>query len=251
MEKISAVIITKNEENNIERCLKSLNWVDEIIVVDSGSTDRTMDICREYDCKIIKTEWLGFGKTKQLSVNSASFDWVFSIDADEEVTPELREEIKNVLSKSDKKNGYKIRWLSFYLKEWIGHSGWDKNYKLKLFNRKYGKFNESLIHERVILEGHVGKLKNVLKHHTYPDLSTFTKKMDSYAEMGAKMLLEKRKKTSLFSAYVHGFATFIKMYFIQLGFLDGKIGLILATNYAFAVYYKYLKVWELLNPSKK
>jgi len=251
MEKLSAVIITKNEERNIERCLRSVSWVDEIVVVDSGSQDRTLDICRQFGCKIIETEWLGFGPTKQHAVNAATHDWVLSIDADEEVTPELQEEIKTVLQQNQHMNGYRIRWLSYYIKKWVRYSGWNKQYKLKLFNRQYGHFNDSLIHEKVVLEGPGAKLKHVLKHHTYPDLATFTRKMDSYAEMGARMLYEKGKEGSLWSAYLHGMATFIKMYFLQLGFLDGKVGLILASNYAFAVYYKYLKLWEMTTPAQK
>lgn len=251
MKKLSAVIITKNEEKNIERCLNSLKWVDEIVVVDSGSQDRTLEICRRFGCKILETEWLGFGPTKQLAVNAATHNWVLSIDADEEVTPELQTEIKTILQQSQPLNGYRIRWLSYYIKKWVRYSGWNKQYKLKLFNRQYGHFNDSLIHEKVLLEGPIGKLNHALKHHTYPDLTTFTRKMDSYAEMGARMLYDQGKKGSLWSAYIHAMAMFVKMYFLQWGFLDGQVGLILASNYAFAVYYKYLKLWEMTTPAQK
>lgn len=251
MKKISAVIITKNEERNIERCLQSVQWVDEVVVVDSGSIDNTLDICRKYKCIIVETDWLGFGKTKQLSIESASNDWVLSIDADEEVTEELKTEIITTLSQDKIASGYKIKWLSYYVNSWIRHSGWNKNYKIKLFNRNHGKFNDSMIHERVIIEGEVVKLKNVLRHHTYPDLKTFLLKTESYAQTGAQVKFDEGKSGSLLTAYIHGAVTFFKMYIIKAGFLDGKIGLILATNYAFAVYYKYLKLWEMQTNNQK
>lgn len=243
--KISAVIITKDEEANIERCLLSLDWVDEIVVVDSGSKDNTLAIAQKFDCRIINTEWLGFGPTKKLAVNSAQNDWVLSIDADEEVTPELKEEIKNIFDSGNLLQGYRIKWLSFYLNKWIKHSGWNRNFKLKLFNRKYGNFNDAMIHEKVLLNGKIGRLKSELKHYTYPDLKTVMNKTISYADIGARGLAEKNKSPSLYSAYFHGASVFIKLYFLNLGFLDGRIGIVLATNYAFAAYLKYLRYWEM------
>ncbi len=244
MNKISATIITKNEEKNIERCLKSLNWVDEIIVVDSGSTDKTIDICRKYNCKIIETEWLGFGKTKKFAVNSASNNWIFSIDSDEEVTSELEAEIKNILV-NPTHNGYKIKRKSFYLGKMINHSGWESDFPLRLFNREYGNFNEKDIHESVIVEGEVRKIESNLLHYTYPTISSHLSRINRYSDIQAKELKKNGKHYSLFIVLFFGLNKFLKMYVLKLGFLDGKEGLILCCNSAYGVYLKYLKLWAL------
>jgi len=242
--KISAAIITKDEERNIERCLRSLGWVDEIVVVDSGSTDRTLEICEKHGCRIVKTEWLGFGPTKQIAVDSVSNDWVLSIDADEEVTGELAREIRETLSGEEVKAGYKIRWLSMYLGKWIKRSGWNKQYKPKLFNRKKGRFTDALAHETVKMDGEVGRLKHPLRHYTYPDLATVRSKMESQADWGAQVLDQKGIRPSRLNAYTHSAWTFVRTYVLSAGFLDGQVGLTLAKNKAYTVYLKYIRHWR-------
>jgi glycosyltransferase involved in cell wall biosynthesis len=251
MKKLSVTIITKNEEENIKRCLASVTWADEIVVVDSGSTDKTVEICEKYGCKVIQTEWWGFGKTKQFAVNSATYDWIFSIDADEEVTPELAKKIQKLLSQSSLKSGYKVKRQSFYVKQWIRYCGWDRDYPLRLFNRKQGNFNDKLVHESVEIDGDVGKIEKTLKHYTYPNLKSHIDKINKYSDLGAKSLFEKGKQSSIFNALFHSFSKFIKMYVIQKGFLDGKIGFILSYNSAFGVWLKYLKLWEKNNSDQK
>ena len=156
--KLSATIITHNEEENIEKCLKSLHWVDEIVVVDSYSQDRTVEICKKYNCNVIQTEWLGFGKTKQVAVNHAANDWILSIDSDEEVSETLAEKIKIILA-DPKYDGYKIKRNSYYLGKEIKHCGWDNDYPIRLFNKNYGKFNEKEVHESVVINGTKGKIE--------------------------------------------------------------------------------------------
>jgi glycosyltransferase involved in cell wall biosynthesis len=241
---ISAVIITRDEERNIERCLASLGWADEILVVDSGSTDRTVEICRRRGSKVITAEWLGFGRTKRLAVASAAHDWVLSVDADEEVTPELGKEIVATLSHERVKDGYKVVRLAMYLGKWIHHCGWGGRYTLRLFDRTKGTFTEDIIHEQVKIDGEVGKLTHVLKHYTYPDLETVARKTEVFAEAGAQALHARGKRSSLAGAYLHAVWTFVRVYIVKAGFLDGRIGLVLATNYAHEVYLKYLKAWE-------
>jgi len=238
---ISAAIITKNEEANIERCLRSLAWVDEIVVVDSGSTDRTLEICEAYNCRIIRTEWLGYGPNKRLAVSSTSNHWVLAVDADEEVTPELAREIQDLLSRDRTRGGYKIRWRSMYLGKWISHSGWGSFRKLKLFDRTLGNYTEDLIHETVELEGEVGRLRSPLNHYTYPDRATVVRKMEAHATMAAEVLWARGKRPSALTPYLHAGWTFFRMYFLKVGFLDGKIGLVLAGDYAHTVYLKYIK----------
>lgn len=250
MNKISATIITKNEEKNIERCLKSISWVDEIIVIDSGSTDKTLEICKKYNCNIIETEWLGFGRTKKFAVNSASNNWIFSIDADEEVTDELENRIKKILE-NPTKNGYKIKRKSFYLGKMINYCGWSSDYPLRLFNRKHGNFNEKEIHESVNVEGKVEKIEKPLLHYTYPTISSHIKKINRYSDIQAMVLKKRAKKYPLFLVLFFGLNKFIKMYILHFGFLDGKEGFILCSNSAYGIYLKYLKLWELNKSNDK
>jgi glycosyltransferase involved in cell wall biosynthesis len=241
---VSAAIITKNEEVNIERCLDSLAWVDEIVVVDSGSIDRTLEICERRNCRVLRAPWLGYGPNKRLAVNSTSNDWVLAVDADEEVTPELAGEIQEVLSRyrpESGTNGYKIRWRSMYLGTWIRHSGWSSFYKLKLFRKSKGNYTEDVMHETVKMEGRFGLLKSPLNHYTYPDRATVARKMEANTTLAAEVLWARGKRPGVLAPYVHGGWTFLRMYILKVGFLDGRIGLVLARDYARTVYLKYAK----------
>lgn len=240
---LSAVIITKNEEHNIERCLTSLQWADEIVVVDSGSTDKTLDICRRFNCTVVETQWLGFGPTKRKAVECASNDWILSIDADEEVTEVLRNTIASILQNPEYK-GYRIKRNSFYLGKMIRYSGWGRDYPLRLFNRLSGNFDDSIIHEKVHIDGQVGRIEDPILHHPYTDLSEHIHKMNRYTDLGADQLKHRNRRSTPFGAVVRGMLKFIKMFILQRGFLDGRTGFLLALNSAFGVYLKYLKRWE-------
>ena len=240
---LSVTIITLNEEKNIERCLKSVLWADEILIVDSGSTDKTLEICKKHNCKIIQTEWLGFGPTKKLAVKMAANDWILCIDADEQVTEELKQRIGKILS-NPQAVGYRIKRKSFYLGKMVNHSGWDRDFPLKLFNRQFGNFNDKLVHESVVLSGEVKKIKQPLLHYTYPSITSHIKKMDKYSHLGAESAAQKGKSATILGAIIRGIIKFVKMYFLELGLLDGKIGFVLCYNSAFGTYLKYLKLWE-------
>ena len=241
MEKISAVIITLNEERNIVRCLKSLEWVDEVLVVDSGSTDRTVELCEAHGARVIKAEWLGFGKTKHFAVEQATYDWILSIDADEEVTPSLKEKIKSILENPDVTVAYRIKRQAFYPGQAIKHSGWQKDYPLRLFNRKNGNFNDREVHESVDFNGQVQYIQEPLYHYTYPTISSHIQKMDRYTNLSATELT---RKSTILGSLGRAFFRFIKMYFLKAGFLGGRIGFILCLNSAFGIYLKYIKLWE-------
>ncbi|MBN2424932.1 MAG: glycosyltransferase family 2 protein [Calditrichaceae bacterium] len=246
MEKLSVVIITKNEENNIERCLQSISWADEIIVLDSHSTDRTVEICQKYNCRTEQTEWLGFGPTKQKAVNMASNSWILSIDADEEVSPALKDRIQLILKMDNlrRKDGYRLKRQSWYLNKWIKFSGWNKDYPLRLFNRYKGGFNNKLVHESVQVRGSVGKLNEVLYHYAYQNLKAHIDKIKSYGDLTAGHKINEGKRGSVAKALLHGIVKFIHMYVIKGGFLDGKMGLVLAINSSYGVYFKHLLHWE-------
>jgi glycosyltransferase involved in cell wall biosynthesis len=243
--KISITIITYNEERNIDRCLNSIQWADEIIVVDSGSTDQTLAICRQYHCKVIQKPWSGFGSMKHFAVDAASHDWIFSIDADEKMTDGLKSTIQQIL-KEPQCAGYRIKRISYYLDKKIYYSGWNHDYPLRLFNRKYGNFNDKPIHESVKLSGKSDRIEEALLHYPYPTIASHVQKMNQYAELTAGWLTQNRKSSSLAMAILSSMIKFLKMYFLQMGFLDGKIGFVLAYNSAFGVYLKYIKLWEII-----
>ncbi len=244
MEKLSAVIITLNEEANIERCLKSLDWVDEILVVDSGSTDRTVEICEKYGTRVLKTEWLGFGRTKHFAVSQARNDWIFSIDADEEVTPRLRDAIRKLLSNPEPRVAYRIKRIPYYLGRRIRFSGWQNDYPLRLFNRQYGNFNFKDVHEAVQFNGSVRRLDAPLNHFTYPSVSSHIQKMDRYTTLSVQETVQKHRRITVPGAVLRACFRFFKMYVLKCGFLDGRVGFILCFNSAFGIYLKYIKVWE-------
>ncbi len=241
---LSVVIITKNEQRNIEDCLTSVKWADEIVVVDSGSTDKTVDMCRKHNCRVIEVEWLGFGRTKQYAVNQAKNDWILSIDADEQVTANLRDEIESLLEYKPRYHGYKVPRQSTYLGRAIRHSGWDRDRPLRLFHRQFGAFNEKPVHESIEINGKTGELTSTLLHHPYPDMQTHIDKMNLYTDLAAGELAAAGRRSTPLCAITHGAAKFIKMYFLQRGFLDGTAGFILAKNSAFGVYLKYIKLWQ-------
>jgi glycosyltransferase involved in cell wall biosynthesis len=242
--KLSVTVITKNEERNIRRCLESVKWADEIIVLDSGSTDTTIDICKEFTPNVYQVEWLGFGRTKQKAVEMASNPWILSIDADEELTLPLSDEIKQIIQKRGSFNGYEIKRVSQYLGKWIRYSGWNRDFPLRLFKKDHGHFNEKLVHESVVLTGRRGRIMKPMLHYTYPDIETHLRKIDVYSECWADEKAQKGKKGSFTSAILHTVIKFFNMYFFKFGFLDGKTGFVLSVNSAFSVYMKHLKLWE-------
>lgn len=237
---LSVVIITKNEEANIARCLESVSWADEIVILDSESDDKTREIAEKFKVKFFTTpHWSGFGNKKNEAVNLASNDWIFSIDADETVTGELKEEILNILQEP-RFNGYFVKRKSFYLGKMINHGGWGKDYPLRLFNRKRGNFNDKPVHEYVEIEGETGKIESPILHYTYPTVSSHIKKIDLYTGIAAEE--NKGKKVSVFSAILRGFVKFLKMFFLKIGFLDGREGFVLACVSSFGVFVKYIKI---------
>ncbi|MEI6746332.1 MAG: glycosyltransferase family 2 protein [Methylococcaceae bacterium] len=243
---LSVIIITKNEESHIAKCLESVKWADEIIVLDSGSADKTVSICRQFTPNVFETDWQGFGVQKQRALNKATGNWVLSIDADEIITPELRAEIENVI-KSTEFKGYQIPFLSNFCGKKIRHGGWYPDYHLRLFRRVNSEFSNSVVHEWVNVNGKIGFLKSPILHDSYTDLAEVLRKMDSYSTLGAKLLFEKGIKSSVSKAVLKGLWTFFRAYVLRRGFLDGSHGLMLAIYNAETTYYKYLKLWELQN----
>ncbi len=245
---LSAIIITKNESEHIAKCLESVSWADEIVVYDSGSTDNTVEICKSFTQNIYQTDWPGYGPQKQRALNSAQGNWVLSIDADEQISPELKKEILAAIA-TNSNQGYEIPRLSSYCGKQIKHGGWWPDYVLRLFQKEYGQFSDSLVHERVILNGTVNKLKQPILHESYTSLEEVISKTNNYSTLGAKMLHEKQVQSSITKTLFKAFWTFFRTYIIKASFLDGEQGLMLAISNAETTYYKYLKL-HLLNKQK-
>ncbi|KPL01886.1 MAG: hypothetical protein AMJ73_09610 [candidate division Zixibacteria bacterium SM1_73] len=245
MYKISAIIITYNEEENIKRCLSSIDWVDEIVVVDSQSTDDTKKIASEFTQRIFEIKWEGFGKAKDYAKGKASHRWIISLDADEVVTQDLKEEIQKTVRSEDSFDGYYLPRKSNFLGRWIKHSGWYPDYVLRLFKKEKAKFNHSVVHEKVKVNGRTGYLKNALLHYTDPNFDHYLEKLNSYTSLAAEELFKKGKRAKFPDIIFRPVAIFFKMYFVKKGFLDGVAGFILATSSAFHVFSKYVKLWHL------
>jgi glycosyltransferase involved in cell wall biosynthesis len=247
---LSVIVITRDEEANIGDCLASVSFAGEIVVVDSGSTDRTVEIAGKAGAKVVQTaDWPGFGAQKNRALSHATKTWVLSIDADERVTPQLRDEItKAVADPSSRFDAWDMPRRSSFCGRYMAHSGWYPDRVTRLFRRAGARFSDDLVHERVIVDGPVGHLRNDLLHATYPDLETMLAKLDRYSTASAQAMHERGMRSSLAGALLRGLWAFIRTYLLRLGFLDGRMGLVLALSIAETTYYKYLKLWLLGQP---
>lgn len=244
---VSVVIVTKDEENNIGDALESVKDFGDIVIVDSFSEDRTVEIGRKYTDRVFQHEWQGYAKQKQMAVDYAKNNWVLILDSDERVTPELKKEISEAI-KSNNYAGYYIPRKNFFLGKWIRHSGWWPDYTLRLFKKDLSFVEQREVHEKVIVKGDVDYLKNPLEHYTYRSISDYIKKMENYSTLSAKEILIKNPRpSSVFLALkmiISPAFTFIKMFFLKQGFRDGLHGLMLAVLYSFYTFLKYTKALE-------
>lgn len=241
---LSVIIITKNESASISRCLTSVSFADEIIVLDSGSDDDTVELCRKFTEKVFSTDWPGFGLQKQRALDKATGNWVLSIDADEVVSPALQHEIKQAME-TVAIDGFEIPRLSRYCGKTIRQAGWYPDYVLRLFKRRKGRFSEDLVHERVIVEGLIKQLIEPLEHEAFINPDEVLHKINMYSSLGARKLYQQGKRTSLIQAIFKGLWTFIRTYLLKMAFLEGQHGLMLAISNAEGTYYKYLKLLDL------
>jgi len=245
MSQLSVVIITKNEAHNIRACLESVSWAAEIIVVDSGSTDDTVEICREYTPHVYVHDWPGFGPQKNRALDYATGDWILSLDADERVPKCLRDEIQRTLDEG-KQNAYEIPRLSSFFGRDIYHSGWRPDYVTRLFKRGIGRFSDDLVHERVIVAGEIGRLKQSILHESLQNAEALLFKINHYSTAGAQMLHNKNKTASLKKAVFHALWAFVRSYLLRFGFLDGREGFMLAVSTAEGTYYRYVKLMLMM-----
>jgi glycosyltransferase involved in cell wall biosynthesis len=249
MKNISAVIITKNEETNITECLKSISWTNEIILVDAHSTDKTVELAKNFTSKIFVHEWGGFAKQKEFALSKVSNEWVLNIDADERISSMLKDEINN-LEENDV-DGYYIRRENYLLKKHIKSCGWDNDYQLRLVRRSKTRLADRLVHERLIVDGKTERLKHRLVHFTFTSIEKTLGKINYYSSLRAEELFNKGKRAGDFTIISHGIAAFFKFYILYGGFRDGVYGLIISLFNSFTKFLVYMKVWELQKQSKK
>lgn len=250
--RLSVIVITRNEQANIVECLRSVDFADEIIVVDNASTDDTVELARRAGAIVHQTQdWPGFGPQKNRALAYATGDWVLSMDADERVTPELREEIFKVISSENAPNCFSIPRSSWFCGRFMRHSGWTPDYVDRLFKAGTARFSPDLVHEKLIHSGHAQPLKNPMLHYSHRDFSDVLTKIDRYSTASAQQALARGKRSSALGAVGHGLWAFVRTYVFKVGFLDGEHGLALAIANAEGSYYRHIKLWRLQQLAEK
>jgi glycosyltransferase involved in cell wall biosynthesis len=248
--KITATVITLNEERNIADALGSLSWADEIIVVDSESTDRTVEIARGFTDRVFVHPWPGYSAQKNFAADQASNDWIFSLDADERVSNELAREIQQLKGGAEPASaGFEMPRLTFYLGRWIKHSGWRPDYKRRLYDRNRARWRGDYVHETLEVDGKVERVSGDILHYTVRDASEHHLRMDHYTTLGAEQALSLGKRASPLSLLISPTFVFLRSYLFKLGFMDGVPGLAIARFAAHYEFLKNLKMWELRTKS--
>lgn len=241
---VSGVVITLNEEGNIQKCLESLGFCAELLVVDSGSSDETVNIARSLGAKVVHQDWLGFGKQKQLSVTRAAHDWVLCLDADEWISDELADSIKKLFENTPEDRIYQFARRDYFLGRWLGHGGYPE-YSPRLFHRNHARWSEDMVHETVITQEPAGTCTGDLMHYTASSLGHSVSKRTRYGDMQVLDMFERGIRPSLAKLIFSPIARFIKLYVLRQGFRDGVPGFVLASISSFFCFYKYAMLYEL------
>ena len=243
---VSAIVVCFNEERNIGACLDSLSWCDEIVVVDSFSTDRTVEICRQYTERVVQRQWAGYRDQKAFAHSLATKDWVFLVDSDERVSPELRDEIKeSLLAYDGAYAGFSVPRLVFYLGRWWWRGGWYPDYDVRLFRRDRATWGGTDPHEKILVDGEVRRLRNPLYHFSYHDIEDHVQRINRYTSISSRELFHEHKSWRMRDALLRPPFRFFRSYILNRGFLEGFAGFYVALTAAVYVFLKYAKLWEL------
>jgi (heptosyl)LPS beta-1,4-glucosyltransferase len=242
---ISVVLISFNEEKRIGACLESVRWADEIIVVDSGSSDATREIARRYTDLVFEMPWQGFGPQKQSAVDRASHRWIFNVDSDERVTEELAVEIRKIVGLAEGPAAYSVPRKTYIGAKWIRHAGWYPDATIRLFEKAKGRFSPSLVHERVVVEGEVGRCAEHLLHHSFAGVADLFRKVAPYSEASARQMFQEGRGCGYPELAVRPVLAFLKSYVWKLGILEGWEGLAIGASTFTAVHRKYSRLREL------
>lgn len=248
---LSVTLITLNAEARIRQCLESVRWADEIVIVDSGSTDGTLTIAREFTNRIVHRDWAGYGPQKQFAVSQAQHDWILSLDADESLSPELAENIRHALREGPSFYTYNLRRCNQFMGRWLRHGEGYPDVVLRLFDRRDAHWSQDVIHEKVICDGRAGELAGDLLHRSENGIAAYLEKQNRYTSLQAERLYQQGIKTNIVQLLFSPMVRFIKFYFIRRGFLDGLPGLIHILIGCFNSFIKYAKLMELNRRSKR
>lgn len=240
---LSVAIITKNEEKKLPDCLKSVSFADDIVVVDSGSTDRTLEIAKEFGCRVFVEKWKGYGPQKNSAIDKCKHEWVLILDADERIPQETMQKIIEIME-NPTVDACSFPRKNYFHGRWIKSSGWWPDRVVRLFKKSKGRITDSLVHESVIVNGTIKKANTPIIHYPVENLNDMISKINLYSSLGAEELFKKGKRTSIFMAFLKGFVAFLKLYFLRLGFLEGFEGFAISFYHAVNTTYKYLKLKE-------
>ncbi len=244
--KLSAVVIAYNDAPNMRRCLESLHWADEIVVIDSHSTDGTTEICLDYTEQVFHYPFQGFGILRNHAITHAAHDWIFSLDTDEWATLEIQQEIEHLLTHDPPKQAYFVPRRNYFLGRWIKHCGWYPDYRQpQLFHKAHMRYREDLVHEGFEVTGKTGILQSYVEQIPFRTLDQYFAKMDRYSTLRAKVMHSEGRRFRAHQLFSHPLFTFFKMFVLRGGALDRKPGLILSVLYAYYAFVKYAKLWEL------
>jgi glycosyltransferase involved in cell wall biosynthesis len=243
--KITAIIPTLNEEVHIIDAIKSVDFADEIIVIDSFSTDKTVELAKAENVKVIQREFVDFSSQKNYAIEQAKHNWIYVLDADERVTKELKEEILQTLNQPKNFVGFYVFRTFYFIGRKLNYSGWQRDKVIRLFRKDKCRYNGELVHENIKAEGEIGFFENKLEHYSYRGYDHYISKLNHYSSLKAKSLLEKGKSVTVFHVLIKPPVRFIIHYFIRLGFLDGFPGFIISVLQSYGVLTRYIKLWLL------
>ncbi|MEQ1575029.1 MAG: glycosyltransferase family 2 protein [Vicinamibacterales bacterium] len=245
MPKVSVTIISLNEADHIGSAIESAAWADEVIVVDSGSTDRTVDIARAAGATVVCRAWPGYVEQKNHAASLAAHDWIFSLDADERITPSLASEIRQLLAQEPSRRGYRVPRVTFHLGRWMRTTDFYPDFQTRLYDRRAARWRGRHVHESVAVDGESGQLTNELEHRSYRDLSDHLDRINHYSTLAARQMHESGRRAGPLDLLLHPPAAFIRNYLLRRGFLDGTAGLLISLVNSYSVFLKFAKLWEM------
>jgi len=243
--KLSVTVITKNEATDINAALESVAWADEIVVVDSGSSDETVAIARRHTSRVVNREWPGYIAQKNYAASIASHDWILSLDADERVTPELAREIRDTIGGGSPKAAYRVPRVTWHLGRWIRSTDWYPDYQTRLYDRRLAEWTGRYVHEAVTVRGATGQLRGELQHFAYRDIADHLETMDRYTSYAAQQMFEDGRRAGLLQLAGHPPLAFLRNYLAHGGIRDGAAGFVVSAMNAYYVFLKFAKLWEL------
>ncbi|OFW15228.1 MAG: hypothetical protein A3F70_12990 [Acidobacteria bacterium RIFCSPLOWO2_12_FULL_67_14] len=243
--KLSVTIITRNEAEHIAAAIDSAAWADEVLVVDCGSTDATLEIACARGATVLSREWSGYVDQKNFAAARASHDWIFSLDADERIPPPLAAEIRALLATEPPRRGYRLPRVTFHLGRWVRTTDFYPDFQTRLYDRRAARWNGRYVHESVAVDGPVGRLRHELEHYSFRDLRDQVERLNHYTTLAARQMHEAGRRAGPLDLIVHPPAAFLRNYVLRRGFMDGTVGLTISAMAAYAVFLKFAKLWEL------